>query len=265
MTVQQNRFVDGRLAHGLAKQLLDEVRQTIELQERKSLVGKGIKTLKSRKKVLSNVAKRQGDLLLDALAFDQYRKMRMITLNVGTYRESLQDVLCANIIELRLSDRKPSVVSPQMNDTIAGTDLGTLCAFSQHSIERFVQRNQVRRIADLVATVKLGAQWSTIATYVDCRSSFMIPVADGLICCGMDVPLKNEQLRKKGVKGVNIRTFIGLNDMRPATRNRWQRLTDIGALDQPPRALKNSVSDQHIKIFESMAQEGRKWDARQAS
>jgi len=265
MTHQPNKFVDSRLARGLAKQLIGEVSAITMKQNKRPAVLKSVKTLSSRKKAIRIAANVLGDLLIDALAFDNYRYARLISLDIATMRQTGQDVLAARVIELDLVDRMDSTLSSRMNGSYNVELLGTICMFSQHSLERFIQRNQVRKVADLVATTRLGAQWSGVAQHMQLDCSFMIPVKDGLICCGMDVPVRSAADRAKGIKGVNIRTFIGLEDMRPSTRHRWERLVDIGAMDKTPRVLKNEATDEHIRIFEAMADEGRKWDARKAS
>lgn len=265
MSANLNKHIDKSLARGIAKQLIRDV-AAIYHKQKKPPVMKTIKTLKSRKKVVAVVAKNYGALLMDALAFDEYRSAAFLTLEVGKLPNG-DELLVGRISEMHLGNRNPSRIHAHMNDTIEMEHVGCLCGLSLHSIERFVQRNKVRTVSDLIATIRLGAQWSCVAHHERHDASFMIPVSDGLICCGMDLEARDPGLRMSGVKGVNIRTFIGREDMRPRTEQRWNRMVDAGALEVVPRALKRSdaVTSKHLEIFAVMAEEGRLWDENKAA
>ena len=145
-------------------------------------------------------------------------------------------------------------------------------SLSWHALRRLIQRNQAKSVSDVRRILKAASGWMSVAVLTLHRGSFMVPVADGFVCCGMDVSVKDGTNGGEKFKLGLIRTFIGLDDMKPETYKVWSKLVALGVLENGPRclALHNelvspdlSAAPPYIRqVFRIMADEGKKWDAR---
>lgn len=260
--------IDDSLAKGIVKQLLDEIDRENGAKSGEGMVSLRVGTTSGRKASFALIAKRMKPVTLDIIAHDKTYRSGAMVCAMSTDFASIEGVnsrfLCAAHVDIDLA--RPALDQMEKG---AASIAGHLFAISPHALTRIVQRQRLREAAPLLDILKVGAAWAQMANGRKDITTFMAPSKDGLLCCGMDTRGVNcARVFRAGARSIPIatlRTFVGHDQMRPDARERWQRLVDAGALEDPPRLLRRrGVTDRHREIFEIMVEEGRDWDARRA-
>lgn len=257
--------IDESLARGIVKSLLDQIDRVNQRDGCEKTLRFRAGTTSGRKASFMALAQRFKPVLLDVFARDKtYRSGGMVLAMSSDFATTIgtnSRFLCAVNFDIDMQGSDPDTRPVRM--------IGHLFAISPHALTRIVQRQRARQIEPLLEMLKTGSAWAQLANGRSGVRTFMAPTREGLLCCGMDTRGLNANTMFRGVAGqiqvANLRTFIGHDQMRPDVRERWQRLVDAGALEDPPRLLRRKgVSDRHREIFELMLEEGRDWDARRA-
>lgn len=257
--------IDKSLARGIVRNLLDQIDTVNERNGCEKSLRLRAGTTSGRKAGFTALVQRFKPVLLDIVARDKtYRSGGMVlamSSDFATTTGTNSRFLCAVNFDIDMQRTDPDARPVRM--------IGHLFAISPHALTRIVQRQRVRETEPLLDMLRTGSAWAQLANGRRGVRTFMAPTREGLLCCGMDTRGINANTAFRGTAGqiqvANLRTFVGLEQMRPDVRERWQRLVDAGALEDPPRLLRRKgVSDRHREIFEIMLEEGRDWDARRA-
>ncbi|WJS87201.1 hypothetical protein [Paracoccus sp. TOH] len=223
-----------------------------------------LKSESVRKKFAAERLSAYRPIVLDALGFDRYRRLDLLVLNFledvgGTGKKKL----CVATLSCQLAEIENF---GQFENTMLW------CNVTKHAVRRLVQRNKARSVGDLMPILKMATGWIAIANLMQHQGSFVVPVEDGLFCCGMDGEVQDADTKKIKARLGSIRTFIGLDQMRPDTLNSWQKMVNFGGLKSTPRALalvkestwlnSDIVDSNTRRLFKVMGYEGQKWDVR---
>ncbi|WP_027234291.1 hypothetical protein [Leisingera caerulea] len=244
--------IDDSLARGYARQIWDQV---LAASEQVCATHSPIRTLRQRKRHCAEALKPYEPILLDKVAGKDFMNLTILCLRTAQRTDCNQRAIgiCTDYIDFNTGTNK---MFPDRPEGVC-REVFSIALISMHAVQRIVQRVGVRTLDDFRGVLGGLPGWVSLANLLHHQGPYMVAVENGVFCCDTVIPAKGRE-----APGTLVKTFIGIDQMKPMVFKQWQALRRICDLTGPPRVVRRSIDLEPYKLpFLMMADEGRRYEA----